>query len=220
MREKGIKKQSKAEIEIFEGRRITEMSFKNHRPTCSWLIGVCLIRCVLLFLIVLGLGFFLNPEQGFCREGSAKDKNIVAKVNGKAITVEELEKPLAEQIYGLENEIFELKKKRLDELIGQQLLKEKAVRQVISVEELLEKEVYSKVPEVTDEQVEKFYEQYKNRMVQRPEAELKQKAREILKKYTRVAAREKYIQSLRAKAKISIYLTAPKPPEGVTSSPE
>ena len=194
------------------------MSSKNCSPNCSWLKEVCLIRGVLLFLIVLGFGFFLNSEQVFCKEVSAKDKNIVAKVNGKAITVEELEQPLAEQVYELENEIYELKTKRLDELIGQQLLKEEAARRGISVEQLLEKEVYSKVPEVTDEQVEKFYQQYKDRMVERPEAELKQKAREILKKYTRVAAREKYIQSLRANAKISIYLTAPKPPTGVTNS--
>ncbi len=178
--------------------------------SCSRLTGVHPVRIFLLFLTALSLGLFLDPKQGFSEEGSAKGKGIVAEVNGKAITVKELEEPLAEQIGQMEKELFELKKKKLDELIGQQLLKEEAARKGLTVEELLSKEVSSKVPEVTDEQVEKFYQENKHRMVQRPEAELKQKSREILKKYRLAHEREKYIESLRAKAKISIYLTAPK----------
>jgi len=166
-----------------------------------------------LLLLLTGLWMFLilDTELGFCGEGSGKSKGIAAEVNGKAITVKELEEPLAEQIGQMEKELFELKKKKLDELIGQQLLKEEAARKGIGVEELLTKEVSSKVPEVTDEQVEKFYQENKHRMVQRPEAELKQKSREILKKYRLASEREKYIESLRSKAKISIYLTPPKP---------
>ncbi len=169
------------------------------------------MRTFLLFLTALSLGFFLDPEQGFSEEGSAKGRGIVAEVNGKVITVRELEEPLAERVDEMEREIFELKKKKLDELIGQQLLNEEAKKRGISVDELLTKEVSSKVPEVTDEEVAKFYQENKHRMVQRPEAELKQKSREILTKYRLVNERKKYIESLRAKAKISIYLTAPKP---------
>ena len=166
-----------------------------------------------LLLLLTGLCTFLifDAEQGVCGEGSGKGKGIVAEVNGKAITVKELEEPLAEQIGQMEKELFELKKKKLDALIGQQLLKEEAARKGLTVEELLSKEVYSKAPEVTDEQVEKFYQENKHRMVQRPESELKQKSREVLKKLRLASQREKYIESLRAKAKISIYLTAPKP---------
>jgi hypothetical protein len=69
------------------------------------------------------------------------------------------------------------------------------------------------MPEVTDKQAARFYEKYKNRMVQRPEAELKQKSKEIFKKYRLAHEREKNIQSLREKAKITIYLTAPKFPK-------
>jgi hypothetical protein len=166
-----------------------------------------------LLLLLTGLWMFLilDAEQALCDEGSGKGKGIVAEVNGKAITVKELEEPLAEQIGQMEKELFELKKKKLDELIGQQLLNEEAKKRGISVDELLTKEVSSKVPEVTDEEVAKFYQQNKHRMVQRPEAELKQKSREILKKYRLAHEREKYIESLKTKAKISIYLTAPKP---------
>ncbi len=170
------------------------------------------LRLLRLFAAV-SLVLLLNPEDGFSGERSAKDKGIVAEVNGKAITVRELEGPLAQQIYEMEKEVFELKKKRLDELIGQQLLNEEAARRGIGVEELLTKEAYSKAPEVTDEQAEQFYRQYKHRMLERPEAELKQKSREILKKYRLLSEKEKYIESLRAKAKISIHLMPPEPRE-------
>jgi len=48
-------------------------------------------------------------------------------------------------------------------------------------------------------------------MVNRPEAELKQRAREILKKYRLANERQKYIQSLRAGARISTFLVSPHP---------
>lgn len=175
-----------------------------------------IIRHVLLFFIILCLGFNFVSEEAFCEELSAKDKEIAAEVNGKVITVRELENPLSDQIYQLEMEIFEVKKKKLDELIGNQLLKEEAAKQDISVEELLNKEVYSKVPDVTDEQVERFYQQNKHLLVNRPEAELKKKAREILEKRIPIIAKNKYIKSLRDKAKISIYLKAPETPEGAS----
>jgi len=62
---------------------------------------------------------------------------------------------------------------------------------------------------VTEEQVEKFYERYKHNLVQRPAAELKEKARRILEKYRLISARQKYIASLRAQASISTFLTSP-----------
>jgi len=97
----------------------------------------------------------------------------------------------------------------LDEVIGQQLLSEEAAKRGMSSEEVLAKEAYSTVPAVTEEQVEGFYERYKHNLVQRPEAELKEKARRILEKYRLINARQKYIASLRAQARVSTFLTAP-----------
>jgi hypothetical protein len=102
-----------------------------------------------------------------------------------------------------------LKQKKLDELIGQQLLDQEAAGRGISVEALLAKE--APAPEITDAQVEKFYQQNKHRMVDRPEAELKQKTREILKKYRLLYEKQKYIESLRTGAKISTFLASPQP---------
>lgn len=190
-------------------------------------------RGLLLLLAAFGFSLVLTAETESSGETSTKDKGTVAEVNGKAITVRELEEPLAEkikeleqqiselktkklderisqeQIHELEKGIVELKTKKLDELIGQQLLNEEAAKKGITVEELLAKEVYETVPAVTDEDVDKFYSQYKHRMVQKPEAELKQKARELLKKYRLVNAKQNYVQSLRARANVSTFLAPP-----------
>jgi hypothetical protein len=163
----------------------------------------------LVRLIALGVGLVLGPAPGFCKDVRPQAAGLAAKVNGQAITVKELEASLAEQLSAMEKEIFELKMKKLDELIGQRLLQAEAARRGLSVEALLAQEVDAKVPEVTEEQAAQFYEQNKNRMVERPEAELKQKSKEILTKYRRVHEREKYVQALREKAKVTLYLQAP-----------
>ena len=92
-----------------------------------------------------------------------------------------LDEPVRRQeIYELEQRIFERKQKMLDEVIGQQLLDAEAAKRGMSGEEVLAKEAYSAVPAVTEEQVEKFYERYKHNLVQRPAAELKEKGQENL----------------------------------------
>jgi len=190
------------------------------------------MKVVVQVLVVLGFSL-LHPHPGFPGDASAKDQTAVAEVNGKAITARELDEPLAAQIqelerqiaalttekldeasrqqqkYELEQQIFELRRKKLDELIDQKLLQGEAARRGMTVEELLAKEVVPRVPPVTDEQVDRFYEQYKNRMVQRPEAELKQKVREILKKHRLLHEQQKYSQTLRTDAKITTLLVPP-----------
>jgi len=191
------------------------------------------MRRTFSLLAGLGLLLFLNPQPGLSVEASAQDPGIVAVVNGKAIAaraldeprddeIHELEQQISElrkkgldepvrrqEIYEREHKIFERKQKMLDEVIGQQLLDEEAAKRGMSGEEVLAKEAYSAVPAVTEEQVEKFYERYKHNLVQRPEAELKEKARGILVKYRLINARQKYIASLRAQASISTFLAPP-----------
>ena len=186
-----------------------------------------------LLLAALGVSLLLAPPRGLALEAPAESTGIVAMVNGKVIVataldeppdeeIRELEREIVElqktaidepgrrrQIYEREQRIFELKRKRLDEVIGEQLLAEEAAKRGIGREELLAKEADATVPAVTDEQVDTFYERHKSKLVNRPEAELKEKARRILEKYRRLNAREKYLESLRARAAISTFLPAP-----------
>jgi len=191
------------------------------------------MRRVLFLVASLPLSVILGIPTVLALEASPSQPAIVALVNGKAIDARVLEAPSDDEIRDLEQEIaelrrvgrnddsqqqeiyererriFERKQKRLDEAIGQELLAQEAAKTGVTIEALLAKEVDAKVPAVTEEQVEKFYERYKDRLVSRPEAELKAKARSILEKYRRIGARGKYVESLRARASISTFLKPP-----------
>src|SRR5262245_17674214 len=87
----------------------------------------------------------------------------LAEVNGIAITSEEVDKPLAPQLNKLEEQIYNLKRQRIDALINERLLAEEAKKRSISVPALMDAEVTSKVGLVTEQEIENFYQANKAR---------------------------------------------------------
>src|SRR5688572_11759977 len=83
----------------------------------------------------------------------------LAEVDGVVITSEEVEKALAGQLSKLEEQIYNLKRQRLEALINDKLLAKEAGKRGISVPALLNAEVTSKIGLVTDQEVEKVYQE-------------------------------------------------------------
>ena len=86
---------------------------------------------------------------GFPFAAHAADEPL-AVVDGVAISSEEVEKSLAGQLSKLEEQIYNLKRQRLDALINDKLLAKEAAKRNVSVPALLDVEVTSKVGLVTD----------------------------------------------------------------------
>ena len=150
-------------------------------------------------LLLIGLSFPLAAR-------AAGDK--LAEVDGVTITSEEIEKPLASQLSKLEEQIYNLKRQRLDALINEKLLEKEAAKRKLTVPALLDAEVTSKVRLVTEQEIEKFYQENKAQ-IKGDDPQVREKIRGYLQNQALQTRREAFIQSLRSQAKIVVNLKPP-----------
>jgi protein-disulfide isomerase len=152
--------------------------------------------CIFVFLV------------GFLTASAAADEEIIAEVDGVPITSAELEKPLASQLSKLQEQIYNLKRQRLDALINQKLLATEAARRRVSVSALLDAEVTAKVGLVTEEEIEKIYDQTRDKF-KGGDSTVREQIRTRLQSQKLAGRREEFLRSLRAQAKIVVNLEAP-----------
>ena len=132
----------------------------------------------------------------------------VALVNGEAITAADLDQALADQLDRLQGQLYETKRRKLDELIENRLLAQEAARRNLSVDALLEAEVNSKVAAITDDEVHAFYEANKKDL-QGDEPGLREEIRDHLLSLKQSAQRRIFVDSLRQQATVAIQLELP-----------
>jgi protein-disulfide isomerase len=132
----------------------------------------------------------------------------LAEVDGQTITADEVDEAIAPQLAKLQEQIYSLRRQRLDALIREQLLAKEAARRGISVQRLLDAEVTSKVGLVTEEEIERVYQANRSRL-QGDETEIREQIRSRLQTQKLAAQRETFLQSLRMSAKVAIYMQVP-----------
>jgi protein-disulfide isomerase len=131
----------------------------------------------------------------------------LAEVDGEAIAAEEVEKALAAPLSKLEEQIYNLKRQKLEALIAERLLAREAAKRGITVQALLDAEVTTTVALVTEQEIETFYQANKARL-KGEEAILREQIRAHLQNQKLAARREAFIQSLRSQAKVAVHLKA------------
>jgi protein-disulfide isomerase len=132
----------------------------------------------------------------------------VAEVNGDAITTKDLEQAVGTKLSRLEEQIYEIKRRELEILIANRLFAQEAAKRGLSVSRLLDAEITAKVPLVTEEEIDTFYQANKAR-VRGDEATARQQIRAHLQQQKLVARREEFVESLRSQAKIMRRLPPP-----------
>ena len=132
----------------------------------------------------------------------------LAEVNGEAISAEEVDKAVRPQISKLEEQIYTIKKQRVEAIIRDRLLAQEAKRRGVSTQSLLDAEVTSKVGLVTEQEVEQFYQANKSRFPG-DETEARDKIRSGLQGQKIGAKRDEFLRALRAKANVVVHLAAP-----------
>ena len=152
-----------------------------------------------ILLLLAGLGF---P----CAAHAADEPLAVG--DGITIGSEEVEKSLAGQLSKLEEQIYDLKRQRLDALINEKLLAKEAAKRNLTVPALLDAEVTAKVGLITEQEIENFYQANKAQM-KGEEAQFREQIRAFLQNQKLAAKREELLRSLRAQAKVVINLKAP-----------
>jgi protein-disulfide isomerase len=131
-----------------------------------------------------------------------------AEVNGNAITEEDIERALSARLRQLEQQVHDLKRQHLDTLIAERLLAQEAARRGTSIATLLDAEVTARVGLVTEQEVEAFYQANKERL-REDEATLRPRIRTYLQQQKLAAQRARFVETLRAQAKIVARLEAP-----------
>jgi protein-disulfide isomerase len=136
------------------------------------------------------------------------NKQKIADVDGTVITGPDVDAVSGRQLSQLRQQIYDLQRQKLYELIDERLVSEEAKRRGVSVSKLLEQEVIDKILPVADDEISALYAANRGRIPVELD-KVREQIRGVLYDQRRKAQNTLFIESLRAKAKIVTYLTPP-----------
>ena len=148
---------------------------------------------------------------------SSNPNTVIAEIDGKKLTLGEFEGKRAERLFQAQNAYYQAERKVLDEFIGQSLLEQQAQRENVSVAELLDRHVKSKLPPDPPEEALRVY--YEGLDVNQPFEAVRDQIIAHLRQRRFEKAKAAYIQSLRDQAKVVITLPPPKADVALNHTP-
>ncbi len=135
--------------------------------------------------------------------------NVVAEINGETITEQDIAALIKSRISRIENQLYDIKRDAIDQIVEDKLINEEAKKRNISVQDLLKKEVQEKVGEISPKEVEKFYNDNKARVGNKPLEELKGPIEAQLKATKSNTYRSNFLNRLIASANVDVYIKRP-----------
>jgi protein-disulfide isomerase len=153
------------------------------------------------------------PADDKAPKGKDKDKDskaaaapaapagpAAAIVDGKPITMAEVEAMLGGRLSQLRTQEYQMKRQALDELIARRLVEKEAAARGISSDELIRTEIEAKVPAITEAEQKAFYEANKGRIGNMPEAEAMRQIEAYLRSQKVRERQQAYVDELKAKS--------------------
>ncbi len=134
---------------------------------------------------------------------------VLAKLNGQSITEEDIRKVAGSQLAKAELEIYDARKAGLNQIIEDRLLEDESKKQSSSKADLLKKSVTDKV-DVSDKDVEKFFNEKKEQMGGKKLDEVKSNIRGYLYRQKYDDLYSSYIGQLKKKANVEVMIKAPR----------
>ena len=132
----------------------------------------------------------------------------LADIDGAVISERQLDASLRRPLSQLNQQIYNLKRQKLDELIDAQLVTEEAKRRGLSVAALLEQELAGKTHSVSEEAIRAFYAKNKDRLPVELD-KVHDQIRDYLNKQSQETRKKEFFKTLHAKAKVTTYLKPP-----------
>ena len=139
----------------------------------------------------------------------AESARVLATVNGEPITSGDIEDSLRPLVFGVQEQLYNLRKNELDLTINDSLLNQEAQKRKITANALLEAEVKPK--QITEEEARAFHTENKERV----SGEFNATKDSILRYLQQIEVRRAervFVEKLRAAASIQTFLVAPEPP--------
>ncbi len=156
--------------------------------------------------MILAVSLVLIPGVGIA--AGSQGEEVIATLDGKPITLSEIEENAAFQIYRLRAGIHSLLDKEALEIADRRLLAQEAVRQGLSVQALLKKEVDGKGVPLSEKDVDAYLAEHPEQTVKGPEGRARLRA--YLEERARIQRRLDFMAALRERAD---YRFLAKPPE-------
>jgi protein-disulfide isomerase len=132
----------------------------------------------------------------------------LVEIDGQALSNDEIERPVALQVYQLETRAHALRRKAVNDAVTRHLLAREAARRGLTLEALLAQEVDAKVTPPTAQEVAAVVAaRIKGKPLQGEALEhLRASVETTMKAERRAAQHERYVQSLRSQARIVVNL--------------
>ncbi len=156
-------------------------------------------------LIILIMGAALGAASR-CAAQDANSKEVVAVINGQDITQSDLEQKEMVKLLKARDQFYLAQKDALNQLIEDSLLEAQAKKEGVTVDELLDKHVNSKVTDPTEDQLQVYYEGIQTTQ---PYSEVRPKIVDTIHQHRVAKLRAEYIKSLRDSSNIVVMLQPP-----------
>jgi protein-disulfide isomerase len=137
---------------------------------------------------------------------------VAAQVGDDSVSMTDLEQGVAIELARIDQQRQNLLERKLNQLIGDRLLAQEAGRRGITVAKLLQDEVVSKTPAVTEAEINGFIAQNRARLPKTDEAELRPRVAQYLEQQRVNQQRETFIAALKTRTPVRVYLKDPDPP--------
>ena len=160
-----------------------------------------------LFLGLLGLGLLLALVLPAAAQTPAKSMPL-AEVGGQTITADEVDRAIGAPLKNLEEQIYRLKRRKLEALITERLLTVEAAKRGVSVRALLDAEVTAKAAPVDEQEIDTAYQAQKAQL-EGSEASGREQIRAQLQGQKLAARRQAFLESLRSQSQVVVRLEAP-----------
>ncbi len=141
---------------------------------------------------------------------STNPGEVVATVNDAPITAAELDKESKNRLQRVEQEIYQIKKESLDEMVEAKLIEQAAAKQGKKVEEYLKENIDDKITAPTEDEIKSFYEARKDQMGNKPMKEMEGTIKTFLTQNRKQGLHQQLISGLKASANVKIKIEPPR----------
>lgn len=141
---------------------------------------------------------------------TADPLTVVAEVDGKPITYEELDRHAAGELQRLRDQEYEVRRTALEDLIGKRLMQKEAAERGISEQELARVEVEDKVAPPTAAEVQEIYDANRGRVGGRTRDEVAPQIVSSVLQQRRAERSQAFTQALRDQGNVRIMLEQPR----------
>jgi protein-disulfide isomerase len=135
------------------------------------------------------------------------DPAVVAEVGGVKVTMADLEKEETAKLLAAHYTYYQAEVKALDDLVNKRLIEQKAKSEGLTVDQLMDRDIKSKVQDPTEDQMKVYYEGLET---EQPYETVREKILDKIRQLRTDRAKADYVRELRAHTTVYIALAPPK----------